>query len=300
MTATDEKAMSLLVLGTAQLGMPYGIANKTGQPDQKLANEILRTAWEKGIRTLDTAQVYGESESVIGKFLKSHPDCRFNIITKLPPDTETNSPQDIRSAFRNCQARLGCSPAGLLLHNAQMLKAWDGPLGEALTDLKQQGDTGELGVSLYHPEEFELALGIPEITMIQTPFNVMDQRIVKSGLLEKARETGRRVFFRSSFLQGLLLIRPEALPPQFDFAKDALQLWWDFLDRARLDALGTALKFSLQSAPLADIIVGCETASQLLDITNHFHGAPLNPDHLAAITNLAVDDLRLTNPSQWP
>ena len=29
----ESKTASRLVLGTAQLGMPYGEANKTGQPD---------------------------------------------------------------------------------------------------------------------------------------------------------------------------------------------------------------------------------------------------------------------------
>ena len=41
-----------LVLGTAQLGMPYGIANRSGQPDASQARAIVEAAWEAGIRTL--------------------------------------------------------------------------------------------------------------------------------------------------------------------------------------------------------------------------------------------------------
>jgi len=55
---------SHLVLGTAQLGLPYGIANQTGQPDQVVATAIIREAWNQGIREFDTAQGYGDSEQV--------------------------------------------------------------------------------------------------------------------------------------------------------------------------------------------------------------------------------------------
>jgi len=39
-----------LVLGTAQLGLSYGIANKIGQPDQDVSTAIIREAWNGGIQ----------------------------------------------------------------------------------------------------------------------------------------------------------------------------------------------------------------------------------------------------------
>lgn len=58
-----------LVLGTAQLGMSYGIANKTGLPDLATATAIVQTAWESGICEFDTAQAYGKSEQVLSQAL---------------------------------------------------------------------------------------------------------------------------------------------------------------------------------------------------------------------------------------
>ena len=63
----DSKQQRRLVLGTVQLGMPYGIANRLGKPSQEVATSIVRTAWSKGIREFDTAQGYGDSETVLGK-----------------------------------------------------------------------------------------------------------------------------------------------------------------------------------------------------------------------------------------
>jgi len=61
--------ISQLVLGTAQFGMDYGIANIQGQPSEKSACEIVKTAWDNGINCFDSAQIY-YGESVLGKALK--------------------------------------------------------------------------------------------------------------------------------------------------------------------------------------------------------------------------------------
>jgi len=77
---------SKLILGTAQLGSNYGIANTIGKPTEKQAIEIMKYAVENGIRYFDTAYSYNDSESRIGKFLNFHKNYKnkVNIITKMP------------------------------------------------------------------------------------------------------------------------------------------------------------------------------------------------------------------------
>ena len=103
-----------LALGTAQLGMPYGIANRTGKPDLAAARSIVDTAWDAGIRYFDTAQAYGDSESVLGQALENRDAA---IITKLPPKLE-NVSQHLRESLR----RLGRATIwGVLLHREEHL-----------------------------------------------------------------------------------------------------------------------------------------------------------------------------------
>ena len=52
-------ATSRLVLGTAQLGMKYGVANTLGQPSTHVSQKIIDTAVEQGIVCFDTAVAYG-------------------------------------------------------------------------------------------------------------------------------------------------------------------------------------------------------------------------------------------------
>ena len=75
--------MNKLIIGTAQFGMPYGIASRNGQVHGDEIIAILDLAWRNGINTLDTAKTYGSSEKSIGNYLKQRQRCSWNIITKL-------------------------------------------------------------------------------------------------------------------------------------------------------------------------------------------------------------------------
>ncbi len=60
-----------MVLGMAQFGMGYGIANVPGKPTPKEMFKILSLAWERGIRCFDTAPGYG-SERMLGEFITAN------------------------------------------------------------------------------------------------------------------------------------------------------------------------------------------------------------------------------------
>ena len=58
-----------LCLGTAQFGLAYGITNTNGQVSETEVGELLIEANKAGIGWLDTAQAYGNAESVLGRQL---------------------------------------------------------------------------------------------------------------------------------------------------------------------------------------------------------------------------------------
>ena len=70
------------ILGTVQLGMEYGIGNKTGKPDCEQSQRILHTAYKKGIRMLDTASAYVDAQQIIGHYQLEHGK-KFRIGTKV-------------------------------------------------------------------------------------------------------------------------------------------------------------------------------------------------------------------------
>ena len=74
--------MVQLILGTVQLGLDYGINNDVGKPSVEKSFEILDYAFNNGISILDTANAYGDSEKIIGNYMKKTGN-EFKISTKL-------------------------------------------------------------------------------------------------------------------------------------------------------------------------------------------------------------------------
>ena len=64
---------SQFVLGTAQLGSAYGLANKEGKLSPEKAFKVLDEAILRGVRIFDTASGYGDSEEIIGNYFQKNP-----------------------------------------------------------------------------------------------------------------------------------------------------------------------------------------------------------------------------------
>ena len=69
-----------LILGSAQFGMPYGIANNFEQVKTPEIKKIIKFSVKNNIKYIDTAISYGNVETILSKIdLKD-----FNIINKIP------------------------------------------------------------------------------------------------------------------------------------------------------------------------------------------------------------------------
>ena len=88
-------AKSEIVLGTAQLGMDYGIANAAGQPSEDTSREIIQIAWKNGIRCYDTAQAYG-NEAGVGRALRASGLARDEVFVTTKFAAHSDDPADRR------------------------------------------------------------------------------------------------------------------------------------------------------------------------------------------------------------
>jgi len=90
---------------------------------------------------------------------------------------------------------------------------WDGAALERLVEHVRNGTIGEIGASVYSPEEALRSLGDPRITQLQIPFNLLDQRWLEPEFQRAAAERpDLLIHARSVFLQGLLLSEPGRWP----------------------------------------------------------------------------------------
>ncbi len=289
-----------LVLGTAQLGMPYGVANQKGLMSEGECLRFLQTAWDIGYRVLDTAQAYGESEARIGRFLREYPQCPFTVITKIPANVDTRSRQAVEDAVHLSVERLGAPLNGVLLHNGAMLSEWEGYLGETLVRLQGQGLIQNLGVSLYSVPEFELALEKVELNWIQVPFHVFDQGLMSGGLFRTAFASQRRIFIRSVFLQGLLLMDPARAIQRVPGSAAYLSRWWECVQMSKRTSASLALQFVRTHLPNAEIIVGCESVEQLKANAQLVQEPPVVPEMMSVLEEFASVPPEVGSPRLWP
>ena len=110
-----------LILGTVQLGLDYGINNKSGKPSKQKSFEILHTAYDNGIRFLDTAEAYGESQKIIGEFQKLNPNKKFSIITKLNANRQLKENELTELVKKNCTTLHSSKLYCYMFHNYQSL-----------------------------------------------------------------------------------------------------------------------------------------------------------------------------------
>lgn len=257
--------MSSLVLGTAQLGFHYGIANKAGLPDQSIADDIVREAWESGIREFDTAQGYGTSEQTLGKALSGLGISKqASVISKIDPAIDHLDRTAIEKALDHSLNALGIPMlSGLMLHREDLLKLWDRGLAEILQAFIASGRVKRIGISVYSPVKAIEALHSDGIDTVQLPTNILDRRFENAGVFRLAEKKKKRIYIRSVFLQGLLLMNPDEISAKMAFAVPVLEKFKTLSHDFGLTRQEVALGFLKSGFPHAHVIFGAETQDQV-------------------------------------
>jgi len=283
-----------LALGTAQFGMSYGINNVIGQVSEKNAKSILEYAASVGINTIDTAIAYGESEKSLGRAGVA----AFNIITKIPeiPDITDDVECWIKGAVNGSLTRLHVNYLdGVMLHRPGQLFGVHGEkIIRSLQGLKSEGIIKKIGVSVYSPDEFQPLFSLYDFDIVQCPFNLVDRRLVTSGWIKKLKQKGVEIHTRSSFLQGLLLMRRDEIPIKFYEWNTLWEVWLNWLQKNEISAIQACISYNLSFPEIDQVIVGVDTKSQLEQIINGINGATIE-----SFPDIGSNDIELINPTKW-
>jgi aryl-alcohol dehydrogenase-like predicted oxidoreductase len=283
-----------LVLGTAQLGLHYGISNKFGQVTEETTKKILSRAKEVGIDTLDTAISYGLSEQCLGKVGVED----WKIVTKIPemPADCLDIKDWVNNQINSSLQRLGVKRLkALLLHRPKQLLESNGQeLWAAIQKLQNTGKIEKCGFSIYEPEELELLWKDYQPDIIQSPFNIIDQRLKTSGWLEKLHNNGVEVHVRSIFLQGLLLMKKDDRPKRFNCWNSFWEVWDEWLDKEKLTPLEACIGFTNSEPHIDSTVVGVDNLQQLEQIITVSNKVITQPPK-----ELMMTDENLINPSNW-
>jgi len=280
--------MNRIVLGGAQLGLPYGILNGGETLSREEVARILDTAAGHGIDAIDTAIAYGQSESVIGETAQN----RFKIISKLPPipSDVSNISQWVRTQIDASLSRLKCTSLdALLLHRSQDLtEAHGAELYAAISSLKVERIIQRFGVSIYAPDELTGIIGTFDIDVVQAPLNVFDRRIL--GVIDQLTALNIEVHVRSVFLQGVLIAKPENRPQRFQPWSEHFARFDEWVLSTGLSAMACCLGFVLQQTGVTKLVIGTTSATSLAEIMTSIPNTHLEvPAHLQSSIEQLID-----------
>lgn len=265
--------------------------NSYGAVDRQESLRALARAEELGCNLVDTAMVYGDSELVLGEFLRGRRN-RWVIATKY-----SFQPQGLTATLEKQLSRLGTDAVDLYqLHRVPEHPA----VYEELYRLRKQGKVRSIGVSVYTARDIDLVLDHAQVDGLQLPFSLLDP----DPFLRRAqrlRSSGVGVLIRSSLREGFLAGKfrrdakfPDPHDQRHSWSPETIAATVDAVERFRFlesesgSMVRAAVAYPLSYPEVSSVLLGVKTEAQAQSDFTQIPGARLSAGSLQHI--LAVQD----------
>ena len=299
--------LSAFALGTVQLGLTYGLGEHAEKPTEEAAFAILDKAVDLGVNTLDTANNYGESEAVIGRWLtkrRAEGKKLPYIVTKVGPLKHGSYDilrDDVMYQLEGCMKRLCIDKLDIfMLHDFEDYNKDRDALQKIFAEIKSQGLYDYSAISAYSRHDYSV-IAESGFDATQIPINVFDWGQIENGGMQKLADSGMMIFTRSVFLQGLVFHTPEDLDPRMEFCFPYLRRFIELYKEFELSPAALALSFVLSLPGVTQAVMGCDTADQVESNCKLFdQTVTLTQDQLDKLHDAFHGiDPRVINPGTW-
>jgi len=201
------QSISSIGLGTWQL------AGMMGAVDRSRSTALIRTAIDSGITFVDCAELYGDSEQLLGRALADGYRQRCFLATKVSRDFSAGG---VRRALENSLKALKTDRIDLYqIHRHDPGTPVEETLG-AMAELQKKGKIRYCGVSNFNREQLQRARQILPVVSDQIYYNALN-RCPEKQLLGYCRREKVAVITHSSLAKGLLCGK---YAPDHTFASD--------------------------------------------------------------------------------
>lgn len=282
-----------IIIGTAQLGSNYGIANKNINFSIKEKFKLLNEAYKNGLKHFDTAYSYPKSHSILGKWKKKYETDPI-ITTKIPNLTKnkiTNFDDFLAASLNDLNIS---KIENVLLHSSNDFKN-----KELIRDIDKyikHKTINKFGLSIYEKEEI---FQNPLIKTIQLPANIFNYSILESDELYLATENKIKIQIRSIFVQGLILMKPRTIPKYLEKIKHPIEVFHNIAKEINVDKSHLAIILIHKLCPSANIIIGIDNIKQLKDLITINNTKIKNTDVIEILKYTKKQNNKNWDPRNW-
>lgn len=289
-----------------------------GKVSEKAALANMEAHFQAGITTMDTADIYGPSEIIVGKYMAKNPKavpmtkfCCFRFLDEITRD-------EVRQRVQKACERLQVSSLPLLqffwlrydVGNYIKVALW-------LTELKEEGLIQEIGATNFDLEHLKAlkAAGVP-IVSHQVQLSALDRRPVQSGMADWCAEQNISLIafgtIGSGILSDLYLGKPAPTQEQkntasmrmysntaarfgsWNLVQELLQVMNAIATDIRKDGrcpectiANVAQRYVLQTPAVAALIIGVRNQDHIAE-NSRTHTFELQGDEKAAIDSVVA------------
>lgn len=238
---------------------------------------------------------------VLGKLSSlSH---QFRVVTKTRVFDEKTSSKEAEAAVvadaeESLKQLRRKSVYGLLAHGPEnLLRETGAGIYRGLMRMKESGSASKIGASVYSPAQLKTILERYELDLVQLPINVLSQDFLDSGMLAECARRNIEVHARSVFLQGLLLLEFDSIPPFFERLRPALAGFSGAAKARGLTPAAAALAYVLGLPEISIALAGFESPWQLEQLLAQL--PPALDVGTGGLGRFEVADPRLVLPINW-
>ena len=192
-------------LGFGAMRLPL----KNGKIDREKAKQLIYYAIDNGVNFIDTAYLYGDSESFLGEILTDEIKSKVKICTKLP-SINVRKYSDMENLLDEQLKRLKIETIDYYLIHAVNLKTINRLIKRDLIKFidkaKAEGKIRHAGFSYHGPkEEFDAVVDCYDWDAVMVQYNYFDENIQASVEgIEYAASKGMGVFVMEPLKGGIL------------------------------------------------------------------------------------------------
>jgi aryl-alcohol dehydrogenase-like predicted oxidoreductase len=273
----------------------WGIGgNGYGSVQRSEALDALARAEELGCNFVDSALVYGDSETLLGEFLEGRRQ-RWIVATKY------SGQQEGLAATIEKQLKLLRTDVIDYYQLHWVPRGQDEKLLDELADLKRKGKARFIGVSLYTPQDIDFVTKFDDMDGFQVAFNLLEPDPFLARL-QTIHRAGKAVIVRSALREGFLTgkYRRDATFPD---PKDQRHKWtaqqiaetvdrverFRFLEHEAGSMVVAAARYPLSFPDVSTVLLGTKSVTQAASNFGEVPGGKLSAAALARVRDTQID-----------